>query len=158
MAEFDEVWPTNAIRVFVEELAQMEDIEGAVDRPLDPNDANKSLGVWAEGWQAPRDAYQIGSNWPILGVYTFKIDLMVKGYDRAETQNTLSLLTKRLRAMLYRDEDLQVRLKQLSETAFGTTERFKVFRVTRQDFSSGQLGDTHIAASTTTLTVETENS
>lgn len=152
-----DVWPTNVVDVLVEELLNMEDVEATTSRGLTEDDTSGGIGVYVVSWAPPADAYVIGQADPILNVYTFGLDLMIKALDRAEAATTLSVMTKRLRTMLYRDDDLQVRLKQLSETAFGRTETYKRMRVTRQDYRTGTLGGVHLAASTTTLTVETDS-
>jgi len=154
------VWPQNFVDVLVGETPELMDLIGSqavTDRPLDANDSTGSLGVYIRHWEPPEDAFEIGVNFPTRGTYVYGIDIIFKGMDRAHARTQMSLMTKRLRAMLYHDPALQVRLKALSETTDGVTERYTRMRVTKQDYEMGQLGDTHLAASHTTITVTTEN-
>lgn len=152
-----DTWPVNVEEVLVEELAEMEGIQATINRPLTEEDASHAIGVYVLSWGAPDDAYMIGQPDPVLNVYSFAIDLIVKGMDRALIHAEMATLTKRLRTMLYLDDDIQVRLNQLSEVSFGRTESYKRMRVTRQDYRTGSLGGMSLAASTTTITVETDS-
>lgn len=152
------VWPTNVTDVFVEELGDMVGIEAIIDRPLAEDDASGSLGCFVIRWAPTVDKpYVLGQKAPEVAIYTYGLDLIVKGHDRAEIQAEGGVLTKRLRTMLYHDANLQVRLEALSETTAFGTEKFTRMFVTKQDYRTGTLGGVHIAASTTTVTVETEN-
>jgi len=154
------IWPQNLVDVLVGETAELLDVIGVTavtDRPLDEKDANGSVGVYIRNWAPPDDAFEIGVNFPTRGVYTYGLDFLAKGMDRASARGDMAAVTKRLRTMLYHDPALQVRLKALSETTDGVVERYSRMRITRQDYEMGELGGTHLAASHTTITVTTEN-
>jgi len=154
------LWPQSFIDVLVGETPELMDVAGVnavIDRPLDQTDANGSCGLYVMSWQPPPDAFEIGVNFPTRGNYMYALDFLSKGIDRASARTEMAVVTKRLRTMLYHDEQLQVRLKMLSESSAGVTENYSRMRVIKQDYEMGKLGDTHLAASTTIITVTTEN-
>lgn len=153
-----DMWPTNVMVVLAEEMSdELPELETIAYRRLTIDDAAVSAGVFVEQWEA--NEFCIGQSFPELTEYRYGVEIMIRGSSRAMTVGLNAQLTKKLRAMLYRATNLYVRLPQLSESSFGITERYMRLVVGRQAFETGVTGsNAFVAASTTTITIQTENS
>jgi hypothetical protein len=81
---------------------------------------------------------------------------MVKSLEEQEGRVAFTLHAKMVRAILYRDPDLRVRLGGLQEELLSTAERVKRYGVMRQDFLTNELQGTFVFLASTDLFVETE--
>lgn len=161
---FDAVFPSNVIAEIITEIESdsafgtSDGVSVVVRRALEPDDANRSMGVFADEWM-PIDYEMRGGagNHPTRAAYTYKIDLLVKGIDRETVESEHGHLAKYVRAMLFRSEALRLRLAALQETSFGATERFQRMKVMRQQYGASENSGIFFRVSSTTLVVETES-
>ena len=130
--------------------------ETIVGRPLRPADANQSIGIFPVDWMPREDSYEIGGYGPTLASYTIRLQLLVKHTDEEEGRAQYAIDTKKLRAILYRDTSLRLRLSQLSEVAFDSLERVKRTGVRNQRYLNNEIQGTFLFLATTELWTETE--
>lgn len=133
-----------------------EEFPGAtvVQREIRPTDPNETIAVHVIDWR-PLD-WEIGNRDVSLSRYAIQVETMHRHADESEGRVAQARLAKNIRAMLYRDSGLRVRLTSLSENMLGTTERLKRWGVQLQRYHSNQLSGQFIFISVTELWVETE--
>lgn len=130
--------------------------EGIVARPLRPADPRLSIGVFPDDWMPREDSYEIGGFGPTLSTYVLRIHLLVKHTNEVEGRQLYAVDAKKLRAILYRDNDLRLRLAQLSEVSLGQVERVQRMGVRNQRYLNNEVSGTFLFLATTTFWVETE--
>lgn len=149
-------FPANLVVEFKDALVRTPSIDTVLTRALRPTDPNRSAGVYALEWMPGE--YGIGfPPEPIDGQYVVHIQLLVKHADEEEARAQHSVLSKSIRAMVYRDRTLQVRLPQVSETDRGVTEKVLKWRIRAQRYLSNEVQGTFLYLSTTEVVVTTEN-
>ena len=134
-------FPQNIVELLAERLALVPGVRSVVTRDLDPGDGNGTVGVWASDWEP------IDHEMPVpepMGRYTFHIQTINKYAAVADGRAASSVLAKSIRVMLYRDPDLQVRLRQLSETSVGWRESGTRYGVSSQRYIDGQYLGEHL--------------
>lgn len=143
---------------FTEHMAGVDDDPPAeiLKRPLRHTDPALSLGIYAYNWVPNPDSAQIGQHEPALATYLYRIQLMVKHATETEARALFTSHGKIVRAILYRDTALRVRLAALQEDLLGSRERFMRFGVRNQSFLNNELRGTFVYLATTDLWVETE--
>ncbi len=143
---------------FTEHMAAVDDDPKAevLKRPLRHTDPALSVGVYAFNWVPDPESAQIGQHEPALATYLYRIQLMVKHATETEARALFTTHAKIVRAILYRDPGLRVRLAALQEDLLGSRERFHRFGVRNQSFLNNELRGTWVYLATTDLWVETE--
>jgi len=147
-------FPENIVDELVTSLEDVTGINVVVKRPLRPTDPNGSAGVYAVDWSP--EEYQIGQYDPAVTRYLLAIQTFVKHGDDEEGVGLHSRLAKRVRVMLYRDEELRVRLGTLSTLESGVTERTQRWGVRTQRYLSNELQGTFLYLAVTEMFLETE--
>lgn len=125
-------------------------------RPLRFTDPERSVGLHAVDWSPLDDSAQIGQMEPGISRYMLRIQNLVKHTDEEEGRALYVADAKMVRAILYRDAGLRVRLGELNETILDTIERFKRMGVRTQRFLNNELSGQFVFLATTELWVETE--
>lgn len=123
-------------------------------RPLRPTDPDVSIGVYLVDW-TPRD-YQIGQNDPVVGLYEFRVDLLVKHIEEMQGRTLSAKYAKMIRTMLYGDGDLRVALSQTTEEFNGLVERVQKCGVRVQRFLNNEIKGTFLYLASSEFYVETE--
>lgn len=149
-----DAFPYNVVYALEECLGTTEGVNTVVRRPLRPTDPNGTLGVFAKDWVPGQGA--IGQRDPMSAQYLYGIQFLLKHTDEVEGNEMQARISKSLRAMLYRDTNLQVRLGQLTETSFGVRERMQQWGISRQRFLSNEVQGQFIYLSTLDFWVEVE--
>lgn len=124
-------------------------------RPLRHTDPYVCIGVVATEWVP--DELEIGGTEPTLSTYTIHIQAFAKHTDEQVGSLTHSLLTKSVRAMLYRDPALRVALGSLNESSLGITERAQRWGVRQQRYASNEIDGQFVFLSTTDFWLQTES-
>src|SRR5689334_19734686 len=78
-------------------------------RPLRPTDSNQCIGIYGTMWQPDENSYEIGHVPPqeaTLNTYQVGIQTLVKDGDTQRGLAVSSILTKRVRSVVYRNEPL----------------------------------------------------
>jgi hypothetical protein len=130
-------------------------IPACFTRPLRPSDPAVCVGVFPLDWAA--DEQEIGGTEPTLSTYVYAVQSFVKHTDEQEGNLLHGLLSKTVRAMLYRDQPTRVALGTLSETSLGITERAQRWGVRQQRFANNEVDGQFLYLSTTDFWLQTES-
>lgn len=150
-------FPSNVVDEIVVTFRQHLLNHEIIDRPLRLPDPARCVGVYAVD-MAPdqQNAALIGQSEPVVNRYNFRIQNMVKATNEPEARALFTLDSKSIRVILYRDNQLLVRLKSLTEELLGTRERFQRFGVSRQRFLNNELKGHFVYLAQTDIWVETD--
>lgn len=149
----DSAFPANLVDVISTFLADLPGVDQVQKRTVRQNDPNGTVGVIASSW-VPTDQ-DIGSSEP-RGSYSIFISTLKKIASEAEARHDSSLLVKSIRLLMYRDRDLQLALRGLTETSYGMTERVARVRVKQQRFLDDGGNTAFISVSVTQIDVDTD--
>jgi hypothetical protein len=135
-----------------------EDEVTVLRRPIGSSDPNLSIGIYLANWE-PLEGPSIGMHEQDLCRYNYGIQTMCKVDERESGLRISSILTKKLRRALVRDEAFRVQLQQLREdeddfTLYERVLRFKFERLSYDDMAVNGGGFLYISASV--FSVETE--
>lgn len=147
-------FPENIVEELSITLDTLAEVDKVVHRPLRPTDPNGSIGIYAVDWN-PQE-YQIGQYDPAVTRYLVAIQSFVKHGDDQEGVALHARMAKKVRVMLYRDDELRVRLGTLSVTEDGMTERLQRWGVQTQRYLSNEVQGSFMYLAVTEMWVETE--
>lgn len=155
------VFPNNAISLMKTRLATIDADLFITGRPLRETDPVQAIGVFSESWSPEESSYEMrglpsGRQEPTLQDYLITVMGFVKDMDEERGLAVHAILAKRIRAMLYRDEQLRLGLLALTVTMNGSTERTKRFGIRTQRFVSNELNNSWLYLSTLEFWLETE--
>ena len=159
------VFPNNVVEVLAIVLPGIDDEVTLQKRPLRPTDPNYSLGVYATIWQPNEDSFEIGHlgggmdpgpNEPTLSTYQIGIQILVKDSETSRALAVGSLLNRRVRSVLYRNDALRVALSQLFTVEDGVHERMKRWGIRSQRFMSNDIEGKFVFISVLDMFIETE--
>lgn len=125
-------------------------------RPLRSTDPSNVVGIFPGSWVPSNETAMIGQYEVPISTYIIKIQNMIKHLDEAQGRAMFSAIAKAIRAILYRDPDLRVRLGGLEEQMLSTVERVKRYGVSRQDFLSNEVPGAFVFLAITDVFIETE--
>lgn len=149
----------NVVEIFKQEISDVEGIEIVMGRPLRNTDPTGSIGVFPLDWTPDIESMEmLGPRpaEPTLQVYQISIQTFVKNTSQEEGILHHAILSKMVRAMLYRGESLRVRLPQLSESTFGSTERLHQWGVRQQRFITNEIDQSFVFMSAVDTWIKTE--
>ena len=150
-------FPSTFVRAIAESLARWMPHHVILERTLHQEDINASVGVYAEEWTSNQDTFVMGGQVePVESAYHLRVRNLVKAMDEETGRALFSNDAKMIKVILYRDPDLRVRLGELQETMMDTIERFKRFRVTRQQYASARMSGVFQYVATTEVIIDTE--
>lgn len=128
-----------------------------IDRPLRYADPARSIGIHVAEGTPLAQTQQIGQYEPSVERYQFRIQNLVKHSNETMGKAWFALDAKSIKAVLYRDPALRLRLASLDEEILGTRETAKQWGVTRQRFLSNELRSQFIYLASTDFWLETES-
>lgn len=150
-------FPATFVRAIRESLERYMPNNFIVERPLHMEDPSGVVGIYAEEWVADQDSYVMGGQLEtVVSVYGLRIRNVVKATDEEAGRALFANDAKTIRVILYRDPDLRLRLGGLQESMMSTVERFKKFRVMRQEYASARMSGVFQYVATTEVAIETE--
>lgn len=163
----DSVFPSNVIYCLTQVLPGIDERLTVLGRPLRSTDPNFSIGIFATLWQPDEQSYEMGSALlgqpqptapaePTLSSYTLGIQCLVKDGDEQRGLNINSILAKRIRSVLYRNEPLRVALGSLSVTDGDSVERMRRWGMRNQRYMNNDIEGTFVYISTLDYWIETE--
>jgi len=133
-------FPANVIDELLSTFTTYFPGHSVVDKPLRYLDSSKSVGIFiVDLTPDQQNSSFIGQIEPAINRYTYRIQNMIKATNESEGRALFSLDAKTIKAILYRDDDLLLRLSQLTEDLLGTRERFKRIGLSRQSFLNNEL-------------------
>lgn len=130
-------------------------------RPLRESDPNMAIGVFAVQWTPDEASYEMrngptGPSEPTLQNYLITLQSFVKDMDEERGFAKHSVLSKRMRTMLYRDAPLRVGLAGLSASDDGSTETLKRWGLRQTRYFSNELNQLWLYLSNLEFWLETE--
>lgn len=132
-------FPASIVMTVARNLRRLSILSEVLMRPLRPIDPNYCMGVFAFDWTPGQGSYAIGQEDPQHAIYHLRIQVMVKHTNEEEGLSEHSVLSKTLRAMLYRDPQLRAELTELHESSFGVIERLQHYTVQAQRFMTNEI-------------------
>ena len=156
-----EVFPNNAISLIKTRVQLLDKDLFVAGRPLRSSDPNQSVGVFGAQWLPNEDSYEMlggpeGRHEPTLQNYLVTVQAFVKDADEERGLATHGVLSKMIRAMLYRDDPLRVALRSLSVQMSGSTERLTRFGVRQQRYFTNEISGSWLYLSNLEFWIETE--
>lgn len=155
----DSTFPNNIVEMIALRSELIDDDLFVVKRPLKSTDPNQSIGVTASLWTPNEDSLEMkgmGQMEPSLSRYLIQVQAFVKDMDEIRGLNVHSVLSRRIRAMLYNDAPLRASLWALSSTMLGVTEQTQRWGVSRQRFISNEISSSWLYLSILEFWLETE--
>jgi hypothetical protein len=131
-------------------------------RPLRPTDAYQAVGVFPTLWLPNDDSYEIlggpmpGPSEPSLQRYWISVQCFVRDTDETSGLAVHSVLSARVRTVLYRDVPLRVGLGALVVSLNGVVERYKRHGVRQQRYLASEVQGSFLYLSTVEYWIETE--
>lgn len=154
-------FPNNVVYCLTSVLPAIDDDIVPLNRPLRPTDPNLSIGVYATLWSPEEDSYEIGNMFPhepSLQTYQIGIQTLVKDGDTQRGLAISSILTKRIRAVVYRNQPLRIALSSLTVQDDVSRESMRRWGIRNQRFMSNDIEGTFVTISVLDLWLETEMS
>lgn len=155
----DAVFPSNVLLLLEAAFAGLDPDLTVLKRPLRPSDPNQSIGMWGALWSPEEDSYEIGHiapHEPTLQTYQIGVQCLVKDGDEVRGLNIHSILSKRIRSVLYRNEPLRVALQSSYTTDGFSTERVRRWGVRNQRYMNNDIEGQFVYVSTLDFWFETE--
>jgi hypothetical protein len=147
-------FPDNFIDILRINLEDEPDFEHVLRRPLRDTDPDRSVGIFPAMW-APTD-FEIGQRDPAVAVYSIQIQTLAKNATEEEGIIAHTRLAKKIRVMLYRDDDLIVQCGRLKTERDSLTERTQRWGITSQNFLTNEIGGQFLYLAVTDVWLETE--
>lgn len=155
------VFPTCIIETLVPRVREIDvDLE-VLRRPLRSSDANQCVGIFPAIWSPDERSQEMGRvnpGEPTIQRYHLTIQAFVKNGDEVDGSSCHSVLSGRIRSMLYRDATLRLGLSSLIYTSDGVTERLMRWGITSQRFLSNEVQASFLYLSTLEIWFETTSS
>lgn len=154
-------FPQNFVNVLTEVLPSIDEDLTALSRPLRPTDPHMSIGIYATLWQPVEDSYEIGHVAPgeaTLNSYQVGVQTLIKDGDSQQGLNISSILSYRIRTVLYRNQPLRLALGTLRVEDGTFRESLRRWGVRSQRYMSNDLEGSFVTVSVLDLWIETEMS
>lgn len=157
------VFPNNVVDVLATVLPAIDADITIQKRPLRPSDPDYSMGIYGTLWTPVEDSYEIGHQpFPIeatLNRYQIGVQTLVKDADTERGLAVSSILTNRIRAVVYRNAALRVALSSLYVLdTDNVRESLRRWGIRTHRFMSNDIEGTFITISVLDLWIETEMS
>lgn len=154
-------FPYNVVDVLATRFATIDTDITVLKRPLRESDPVQCIGIFGQQWMPNEDTYEmrglpVGISEPTLSHYVIGIQALVKDADEERGAAVHATLSKRVRTMLYRDNDLRVGLRSLSASVSGSLERTQRFGIRTQRYLSNELSGSWLYLSIIEFWLETE--
>jgi hypothetical protein len=164
LLEADEaIFPNNLVKWIA---IAMEGIDPGVKvfkRPLRNSDPQQSIGVFGQLWMPEQDSLEMQSlgnpapQQPTIQRYQLSVQAFVKDAEEARGLAVHSVLSQRVRSVLYTNPDLQVVFSELkANLGEGWVESMRRWGITVARYYSNDLNGTNVYLTTTELWTETE--
>jgi hypothetical protein len=132
-------------------------------RPLRNTDPQQSIGVFGQLWMPDQDSLETQAlgfpapQQPTIQRYQLGVQAFVKDAEEARGLAVHSVLSQRVRSVLYTNPDLQVVFSQLqANLGEGWVEAMRRWGITVARYFSGDVNGNNLYLTTTELWIETE--
>lgn len=157
IAAGDTVFPENAAALIAARIPVLIDTDLKVfRRPLRGTDPAQAVGVFPLTWGVDEQSIEFQSLEPTIQRYMIVVQGLVQDTDEIAGISVHSILSKRLRSMLYRDTPLHAGLTALSVAMNNGTERMQRRGITMQRFLSNEVKGNFAYTSWIEMWLETE--
>lgn len=153
-------YPMNAVKVIADRIDTWSEDLFVCKRPLRSSDPVQSVGVIPVSWTPEIDTLEMRGRpnaEATLNRYNLGIQAFIKDMDEERGLASHSILSKRIRGMLYRDVTLRASLAALSVSAGGGGERAQRWGVGAQRFLTNEIDGSFLYLSTLEFWLETES-
>lgn len=156
-----EVFPNNVCSLMVVRLKTIDADVRVLQRPLRESDGTQVIGVFPIIWTPDDSSFEmtgqhVAAAQPTVQRYIIGVQAFVQDSDEAKGIAVHSVLAKRVRSMLYRDNPLAVGLNALQVSMDGSTERIQKRGIQLQRFLANEIGGVFMFLSSAEYYVETE--
>lgn len=135
-----------------------------VPRRLGVSESVDTIGVHAGTWRPVEGSILMGQTGdsrvgaePTLNYYSVRVQNLRIDADETTGPDAFYVTTKKIRAILYRDPELHVALRSLTEELLGTIERMKKMEIVKQDYLDSLTNMGMYYLCTTEIVFETES-
>jgi hypothetical protein len=152
-------FPNIAVKAIGEVLPFVDEDCTLYKRPLRPTDPNYALSVYGTLWQPEEDSFEIGhafSGEPTLQNYQIGIQSLIKDGDTERALAVSSILSSRIRAVLYRNAPMRLALGSLYVQDDTSRESMRRWGIRSQRFMSNDIEGKFVTISVLDLWIETE--
>lgn len=157
------VFPNNVVEILYTRITLIDSDLTVVRRPLRESDPVQSVGVFATQWLPDDDSHEMKGGTlgayghdPSLDRYICAVQAFVKDMDEERGLAVHSVLSEKLRTMLYRDAALRVGLSTLTTNLNGVQKRTTRWGISTQRYFSNELQGSWLYLSTLEFWLETE--
>lgn len=156
-----EVFPNNVCSLMVARLKTIDSDIRVFQRPLRESDGTQVIGVFPITWTPDDSTFEMDGQFvpagqPTVQRYIIGVQSFVQDSDEVQGIKVHSILAKRVRSMLYRDNPLAVGLNTLQVSMDGSTERIQKRGIQVQRFLANEIGGVFMFLSSAEYYVETE--
>lgn len=167
------IFPNNVVKCLAIVYPGIDEDLTVLTRPLRPTDPHMSLGIYPMVWTPNDDSVEMKGTYAVLGGgpaevpgpieptlsnYQIGIQTLVKDGDTERALAVASILNKRVRSVLYRNEPLRVALASLYAEDGDSVERMKGWKIRSQRYMSNDIEGKFVFISVLDLQIETETS
>lgn len=159
----DTIFPNNIVKYIAAAAGRIDSDVRVLPRPLRDSDPKQSIGVHAQMWTPDDESIEMqglgqpGVQMPTIQRYDLAVQAFVKDSSVERGLAVHSVLSARVRAMLYTDPDLQVVLGQLSaDLGNGWSESMRRWGVRGVRYFSGEIDAQFLYLSTLEFWIQTE--
>lgn len=153
------VFPNNVVQCLTVVFPAIDPDVTVWNRPLRGTDPSYAIGVYATLWTPDQESYEINPRIaaePTLQEYQIGIQTLIKDGDPIRALKVSSILNKRVRGVLYRNQPLRVALGQLKVIDGTYTESFRRSGIRTQRYMSNDLEGAFVFISVIDFWIETE--
>lgn len=158
----ESVFPNNIVELLMMRMQNIDADLFVTSRPLRPSDPAQSIGVFGSIWTPDDESYEmrnVAASEPTLQRYILTAQGFIKHGDEELGLAIHSVLSQRMRAVLYRDEPLRLALAGLSVTySNGAKESLKRWGIGNQRYLTNEIDSRWLYLANLELWFETENS
>ena len=151
-------FPNNVVELLEIRLAALDAGLVVFKRPLRATDPNQCVGIVAAQWTPDNESLEMRGlpTEPTLSRYMVTVQAFIKDMDEIRGLNVHSVLSRRIRNMLYNDTPLRLALGSLSSTLDGATESARRWGVSQQRFFANEIEASWLYLSNLEFWLETE--
>lgn len=153
------IFPNNVVLLTKIAMAGITSGITILGRPLRSTDPDHSIGIFGQLWdpdESSMEMHGFGINEPTLQQYLLGIQAFVKHGDEEQGLAIHSILSSRVRGVLYRNQAYRASLAGLSASDGGVTETLKRWGVRSQRYLSNEINAEWVYLSTLEFWIETE--
>lgn len=153
------IFPNNVVSLAKMAFQAIDSDLSVFTRPLRNTDPRQSIGVFGQMWtpdEQSMEMYGFNPGEPTLQTYMIGVQAFIKHTDEELGLAVHSILSNRVRSVLYRSESFRVALTSLSAEDAGVTESMRRWGVRTQRYFSNEIDAEWLYLSTLEFWIETE--